>query len=499
MESFWIKSQKNISSSGTLSQDKHTDVCIIGGGMFGIATAYYLLKQGKRVIVLEKEEIGSKATGHTTAKITSQHGAIYAYLVDKYGVDFAKKYWMANENALHDIKQIVAENGIECGLEEQENYVYAVTEDEEEKIEKEYEALRKITDKVELVTETYLPFEVKSAVKIKEQAQFHPLQYLNGLANKILELGGEIYTNSDCEDVKKEKDEYLCQVGKYTVHAKNVVMATHYPFLIVPGFYFAKMYQASSYVIGVDTKTDLFPGMYIRASSPVLSFRTVEDNGKRILLLGGAGHKTGKAVSEEETYGVLEEEARKLFPEAEILYKWSTRDCITLDKIPYIGEFSAMMPHVYVGTGFNKWGMTSSHVAAKIVSDKILEKVNPFEEVFEATRMHPIVNKDEVKNMVSDTVKAQVKERVKEENLTIEEMNLGTGGIVEIEGDKVGVYKDENGKLFAIKPVCTHLGCMLEWNGADKTWDCPCHGSRFSYDGKNLYDPANKNLEKINI
>lgn len=499
MESLWINNRKNEMEMRKLCEDKHTDVCIIGGGMFGIMTGYFLLKQGKRVIILEKDVIGGKTTGHTTAKVTSQHGTIYAYLAEKYGVDFARKYFEANEKGIQDIWKVVEENQIECQLEKQDSYVYATTVEEENKVVQEYEALKKITDTVELVSHTDLPFPVKKAVKLKEQAQFHPLEYLDGVAKAIVQLGGEIFEHTICEDLKKEKESYACKAGKYTVHAKSVVIATHYPFISAPGFYFAKMYQASSYVIGVDTKTNLGEGMYINPANPVFSYRTVEENGRKILLLGGAGHKTGVPVTEEQTYGVLEKEAKKWYPEAEILYKWSTRDCITLDKIPYIGTFSTMMPNVYVGTGFNKWGMTSSHVAARMVSDKILEKKNAYEEVFQSTRMHPIVNREEVKNMVTDVTKGLIEERMEKETLHIEDIANGDGGIVEIEGKKVGVYKDEMGKLYTVKPVCTHLGCILEWNGADKTWDCPCHGSRFAYDGTNLYEPANKDLEKIEI
>jgi len=496
MESLWIKNRKREKGLQPLAEDKHTDVCIIGGGLFGIVTGYFLVKQGKRVVILEKDVIGSKTTGHTTAKVTSLHGAIYAYLVEKYGVDFARNYFEANEKGLQEVWKIAEENQIDCKLEEQDSYVYATTEEEEKKVVQEWEALKKITDAVEWVKDTDLPFPVKGAVKLKGQAQFHPLEYLDGVANAIVQLGGEIFEHTICEDLKKEKDGYACIAGKYTVHAKSVVIATHYPFMSIPGFYFAKMYQASSYVIGVDTKTELGEGMYINPASPVFSYRFAWENGRKILLLGGAGHKTGESITEEQAYGVLEKEAKKWYPEAEVLYKWSTRDCITLDKIPYIGAFSAMMPHVYVGTGFNKWGMTSSHVAARMVSDAILEQENAYEKVFQSTRMHPIVNREEVKNMVTDVAKGLVEERLEKDTLTIQDIQNGDGGIVEIDGEKVGVYKDAQGEMYAVKPVCTHLGCMLAWNGADKTWDCPCHGSRFSYDGTALYEPANKNLER---
>ena len=263
----------------------------------------------------------------------------------------------------------------------------------------------------------------------------------------------------------------------------------------MPGLYFTKMYQAVSYVIGVDAKEELPTGMYISIEEPIFSYRTAKYNGKEILLLGGAGHRTGEEVSNDITYGVLESKAKELYPNSEILCKWSTRDAITLDKIPYIGEYSNLLPNMYIATGFNKWGMTSSNVAANIIVDKIEGKGNFYEDIFKSTRLNPIINKDEVKNMVEESTKSLVGKRIKENNLEIEDIEKDSGGIVEIDGEKVGVYKNKEGNCHLVKPVCTHLGCILVWNDADKTWDCPCHGSRFDKYGNNIYGPAIKNLE----
>ena len=250
------------------------------------------------------------------------------------------------------------------------------------------------------------------------------------------------------------------------------------------------MYQASSYVIGIETKEKLPKDMYLSIDEPNFSFRTAGD----ILLIGGAGHKTGSKVDYNETYGILEKKAKELYPDCEIKYKWSTRDAISLDKIPYIGEYSSLMPNLYVMTGFNKWGMTSSNVAANIITDKITGGASIYEEIFKSTRFKPITNKDEMKNMLVDSTKSLVLDRIKAENIETDDIKPCSGAVVDLEGSKVGVYKDEDGKPHFIKPVCTHLGCILEWNDADKTWDCPCHGSRYDKYGKNIYGPATKNL-----
>lgn len=499
MNSLWLE-KNSIENFSTLDKNIESEICIIGGGIFGISTAYYLSKYGYKVVLVERDKIASKVTGHTTAKITSQHGLIYHYLLNQYGKDFARKYYLANQKAIGNIEKIINTNNIECDFKKQTSNVYTTNTSEIAKIEEEIKALEELDIEARKIEDSPLPFDIVSGIEFQNQAQFNPIKYISGLVNKIKENKGLIFENTTCYDIKKEGNGYICYTKNNEIKAKYVVIATQYPFINFPGIYFAKMYQSSSYVIGIDTKTKLFDGMYINIQSPIYSFRTAIDDEKEILLLGGLDHKTGENIEYKDSYGLLEEKAKEWYPNCEIEYHWSTRDCITLDKIPYIGEFSNILPNIYVGTGFNKWGMTSSNVAARIITDKITGKENEYEEVFKATRVNPIVNKDEVKNMVSQTAKSLVVERLKgssKEN--IENMKQETGQILEIDGEKVGVYKDIEGKVFAVKPVCTHLGCILNWNNADKTWDCPCHGSRFDYTGKNINNPAIKDLERVDI
>ena len=504
MNSLWLN-EKAIEDFHKLEKDLETQVCIIGAGIFGISTAYYLTQKGYNVTILERNKIANRVTGHTTAKITSQHGLIYHYLLKQYGKEFARKYYLANQKSIQEIEKIITQNQIDCDFERQNSCVYTTNKSESDKINEELHALKELDIEASKIEEAPLPFEIVSGVEFKNQAQFNPIKYIDGLVKQITDSKGKIFENTTCYDIKRDGDSYICYTENNTIKAKYVVLASHYPFINFPGVYFAKMYQSSSYVIGIDTKSELFDGMYINIQSPIYSFRTAKDEDKKILLLGGGDHKTGDNISYKDSYGLLEEKAKQWYPDCEIKYRWSTRDCITLDKIPYIGEFSNTLPNMYVGTGFNKWGMTSSNVAARIVTDKIIGKENEYSEVFEATRLNPIVNKDEVKNMVSQTVKSLVVERIeKPEKVLNDEISLGdikqeTGQIIEFNGEKVGVYKDIEGKMFGVKPVCTHLGCILNWNDADKTWDCPCHGSRFDYTGKNIYNPALKDLEKIKL
>lgn len=501
MNSLWISDiEKEQPFNEKITQDKlETEVCIIGAGIFGLTCAYYLSKLGYKVIVLEKDKIGEKATGHTTGKITSQHGLFYDYLTNSYSQKFAKDYLFANEQAIKNIKKIIDEENIKCDFEYKNNYVYSTSKEDLISIKKEIKTVQNLGYDCEFVTKTGLPFETPGAICFKNQAQFHPLKYLSGLCKCIIKNNGNIFTNTTVYDVKKDENSYIICSKDLTVKSKYVIVATHYPFINFPGFYFTKMYQSTSYIIAVDPKKTLFNGMHITASNPVFFFRTAMYKGKEIILVGGGEHKTGKPTSYEDSYGLLEKEVRKYYPDCEVLFRWNTRDCISLDKIPYIGTFSSMMPGVYVGTGFKKWGMTTSNVAANIVVDMICGKENKYSYLFDSTRLKPLKNIDEFKNILVQSTNSLLLDKLRSPEMKFDEIANNSGSIIEVNNEKVGIYKNPNGKIYAVKPICTHLGCLLSWNYVDKTWDCPCHGSRFSFDGKNLYDPAFKNLDVYDL
>ena len=498
MSSLWIETTKEEINLKPLERDEETEVCIIGAGLFGLTTAYYLTQCGKKVIVLEKENIGEKVSGNTTGKITSLHDLFYAHLINDYGEEYARKYLEANEQAIENIKQIIEKEQIECEFSHKKAYVYTTNEDEVIEIEKEVEAVNKLGKNAKFVTNIGLPEKIKCAIEFDKQAQFHPRKYMLGLAKAILRQN-KIYNYTTVTDVETDGESYNVCTDKGNIKAKYVILATHFPIVNIPGFYFLKMYQATSYLIAIETKSKLPQEMYINVKEPVYSFRTANYNGKEILLIGGAGHKTGEPIPEESYYEKLEKKAKEMYPDSRVLFKWNTRDCISLDKIPYIGEFSNLMKNMYVGTGFKKWGMTLSNVAANIVTDKITGKENKFEEIFTATRMKTIKNRWEVENMLKETVNSIALKKMKIDTWNLEKIENNNGAIIEINGNNVGIYKDINGKIYAVKPNCSHLGCLLSWNNTDKTWDCPCHGSRYDYMGKNIYEPGIKNLTLMSV
>lgn len=465
-KSFWLETEKK-KEYKELQEDIECDVCIIGGGITGLSCAYYLTKNNLNTVVLEKDKIASKTTGHTTAKITSQHDLFYDYLIMSKGNEFAKKYYKANQQAIDNIEKIIKEEKINCDFERVGAYVYTKDINLVENIKKEVEAVESIDGDCEFTKDVELPIEIKGAIKFPNQAKFHVTKYINGLSKAIEKYKGNIYENTKVVDYTKEDDIFKVLVktekDNYIVKCKYLIVATRYPIFNVPGYHFIKMYQEISYAVAAKMPKDLeINDMYICKEKPVLSTRTVKHNGDNYLLVIGNNHKTGENVNTKERYKILEETAKQITGN-EVEYRWNTEDCIGLDKIPYIGKYSNLIENMFVATGYKKWGMTSSNITANIITDMIMKKENEFLEIFDATRLEPIKNSGEVGNMLKEVAKSIVAPRL---DITRE------------------------------KKYCTHLGCELTWNELTETWDCPCHGSRFEEDGKQIEAPSIKDMKE---
>ncbi len=477
MESIWtqgIDIPHRESLKGTIS----AEVAVIGGGMAGILTAYLLQRQGVQAVVLEAERIGSGQTKNTTAKITSQHGLIYHQLTENFGRIKASQYAKANERAIGEYRRIIQKEHIDCHFEELPAYIYSY--DKAGQMEREAEAARRLGIDAEFVTETELPFPVKGAVRFGGQAQFHPLEFLRAIAEPLT-----IYEQTP---VKTIEDMHVF-TKEGIVLAKHIVIATHYPFLNVPGYYFMRMHQERSYVLALENAIKL-QGMYIGVdNSSSYSFRSYEN----LLLLGGGQHRTGEN-SAGGRYKMLKKAAKGFYPNSQIKAAWSAQDCMPVDGIPYIGQFSSSTPHVYVATGFQKWGMTSSMVSAMVLTDSILEKDNIVADIFSPLRFNLSVSAKTLAQDTLQSVKGLAREFFAPPRDQMDKLPNGHGGVVEHEGHKIGVYKDEQGKVYAVSTKCTHLGCQLEWNPDELSWDCPCHGSRFDYKGNLIDNPAMENL-----
>ncbi|NLL75834.1 MAG: FAD-dependent oxidoreductase [Clostridiales bacterium] len=444
MESIWTMTA-DIQKRESLKEDITTDTAVIGGGMAGLLIASFLQKKGIQAVVLEAARIGSGQTKNTTAKISLQHGLIYHKLIEEAGEKKAKLYAEANRRAIAEYRNIINQKQISCEFRECSAYLYSL--EETEPLKKEEEAAKSLGICAELTTKTELPFEVLSALKFYDQAVFHPLLFLKRIAEDLT-----IYEDTKVLTVERTEEENKVVTNHGVVRAKNVVFAAHYPFINVPGYYFLRMHQERSYVIAL-TNTKQMDNIYYGIDKEGLSFRKSGD----YLLLGGGNHRTGENTGGGK-YQKLYMAAEKWFPGCKEITRFSAQDCMPLDNIPYIGQFSTSTPDWYVATGFKKWGMTSSMVSAMIISDLILKGKSPYEEVFGPQRF----------------------------DLQASAANLAEEGTQSVKGLSKGV--------FSTTPKCTHMGCALEWNPDEVSWDCPCHGSRFSSDGKVIDNPAIEDL-----
>lgn len=503
-KSLWIADSEE-TDYPTLEKDETADVCVIGGGIVGAVTAYLLTNKGLNVIVLEKDKICMGVTANSTAKLTSQHGLFYKYLEKEYGLNFAKSYLESNEQGIQLAEEIIKKENINCDFEKKDAYVFATNISEIEKVKQEIDILNKIGFNAEYIENIKIPAEnVIGSIKFKNQAQFNARKYTIQLFDRISQNRGKIFENSKVEKIEKIGEKYAIRSGRNKVIAKNVVISTHYPIKNFPGIYFSKMYQDKTYAIAVDIgeeeNENIIDGMYIHSCEPVISFRTAKYNGKNLLIVAGSGHKTGQTnVKIEDNFINLENYVKKYYPKAKVMFKWSTEDCVTLDKIPYIGKFSNFLPNIYVATGFKKWGMSTAHVAAKIISDLILKKESKYANIYTATRLEPIRNIKEFGNILKESTNSLFLNKIKPAYAIYDDIKLGEGGVVDINGKKVGIYKRDDGKVFAVKPYCGHLGCLVSWNNLEKTWDCPCHGSRYDYMGNIITEPTVNNLCRIDL
>ncbi|KAB7704218.1 FAD-dependent oxidoreductase [Bacillus aerolatus] len=493
-EPLWREETK-LPSFPVLKEQVFADVIIVGGGITGIITAYMLTKARKKVVILEADELMNGTTGHTTAKITAQHNLIYDELTDSFSEEQAKLYYDANMEALQWVRDTIRQEGIECDWKDETAYVYTNDDIKAENLLKEAKIYEKLGVNG-LLTDT-MPWKVpfKQALQMNGQAQFHPLKFLKPLVEYINENGGAIYEHSPADDVEKgDKPAVVLKSGVKAI-GSSVVIASHFPFYD-NGFYFAKMHAERSYVIAIKPKKTFPGGMYITAEQPTRSVRSAVYNGEEVLLVGGEGHKTGKGQPTADHYQHLKDFAEKEFGIDKLLFSWSTQDLFSLDNIPYIGK-SSKDDNIYTATGFKKWGMTTSIISGQLISDLILNKQNRYAELFSPERFKADPG---VKNFVkkqSDVAAMLVKGKLDYFFNNNEELPKNQGIVINWEGKRAGAFKEEDGTVHLVDTTCTHMGCECEWNDAERTWDCPCHGSRFSISGEVMEGPAKKPLKKF--
>ena len=472
------------------------DVAVVGAGITGLTTAYLLKRAGKHVVVAEMNRVGSGATGYTTAKLTVGHNLVYADLIAKHGEDAARLYAESNQAALELIAELVAELDIDCDFERTANYVYTLAHDRVESLEEEAGAARRIGVDAELTTSTDLPFDVRAAIKVGEQAQFHPLKFLHALGAQVDGDGSHLFEETRVTDLA-ERDPYVVQTPRGSIRARHVVVATQMPFLH-RGLLFTKAHPEKSYAVSARVDAGHAPrAMYISVEEPTRSIRSApRTDGARDLIVGGEGHKPGVEADTNRRYAALEAFARDHWGISEIDHRWSTHDYVPVDRLPYIGRAGRTDPHVLVATGFAKWGLTKGVLAAQMLADTVLGRDNRTVKLYDASR----VNAKSALGLVKENAHVASlfvgdRLRPRDGRDALERLRPGEATIVRIQGRAYGVYRNDEGALHALSPRCTHLGCLVGWNGADRTWECPCHGSRFAATGELMQGPATRDLE----
>ncbi|QDP40387.1 FAD-dependent oxidoreductase [Radiobacillus deserti] len=496
-ESYWRDSTK-ARTSKHLDQDVKADVGIVGGGITGITAAYLLSKQGKKVALIDAGPLFNGTTGHTTAKITAQHGIVYHTFIEQFGLDKAASYYQANKEAMDFINTTIEEEKIDCDYTEENAYIYTNSDKYVAKLEKEKQAYDQIGIHGALLDDIPLDFSVKKALKMDNQAHFHPLKYLNHLVDVIQKNGGDIYENTTAIDVEYSDHPHIITRNGHRVVCDHVIVASHFPFVDGEGFYFARMYPSRSYLMAIEPKKEFPGGMYINAEQPSRTIRYVNIDGKDALLVGGEKHKTGQGKPEIEHYQEIEKFAETHFGINNYLYRWSAQDLTTLDKIPYVGRITSDQPELLVATGYMKWGMTNGTAAAKLLTDLILGEENPYEELYDPSRFHAQPDLKKFAEINGDVAKHMLKGKLEFTGKRVEDLQEDEGQIIRIKGKRTGAYRDKQGKVHLVDTTCTHLGCEVNWNSGDRTWDCPCHGSRFSVTGEVIEGPAQKPLTKYN-
>jgi glycine/D-amino acid oxidase-like deaminating enzyme/nitrite reductase/ring-hydroxylating ferredoxin subunit len=491
--SYWVDTAPESDFPSYVAGGRAVDVAVVGGGITGLSVALLLQQAGASVAVLEAGRVASGATGHTTAKVTSLHGATYDSVERNFGKEGARAYAEANQAAIVEMARLVTDLGIDCDFERLPAFTYTEESGSVASIEAEVEAAVRAGLPAGFTTDTDLPYPVAGAVRVEDQAQFHPRRYCLGLAGAIVSGGGAVYERSQVLDVD-EGEPCRVKTAHGDLRASHVVFATQLPTVDPVGF-FARTHPERSYAMAVELEGPAPNGMYLSIDQPTRSIRPIKAGG-RLAVIGGEGHKVGQDPDTRRRYQALESFVAERFTGATVKHRWSAQDFVPADGVPYIGRLAPGKGHRLVATGFKKWGMTHATVAAMILRDHIKGADNPWAWLYDATRLKP---KAAMSSLVKENL--NVAKRFVGDRLTslhppsAGKLAPGEGGVCDLDGQKVAAYRDESGTLHAVSARCTHLGCLVTWNSAERSWDCPCHGSRFDVDGQVIQAPAVRPLE----
>ncbi|HEX8135789.1 MAG TPA: FAD-dependent oxidoreductase [Actinomycetes bacterium] len=493
--SYWVATAPETAFPAYRGGGPKVDVAVLGGGITGLLTALLLKQDGASVAVIEAGKVACGVTGSTTAKVTSLHGLTYARLARSLGTQAAQVYGEANQAGLALIARLVEQLGIDCDFERLPAFTYTEQPRQVPAVEQEVEAARQAGLPASFTTDIGLPFPVQAAVRFDDQAQFHPRRFCVALAQAVDGDGGQVFEQTRARNLRLG---FPCTVRTEhgDLRADHVVVATHLPFFDPLGL-FAKTSPSRSYAAAVTLAEAAPPGMYLSADPATRSIRPLVSGGNQAVV-AGEEHKVGHGGDTRTHQQALEGWVRDRFPVRSVDYRWSAQDYMPADNVPYIGRLLPLYGRLHVATGFRKWGMTHGAVAAMLLRDEIAGRRNPWAGLFQASRLHPLASARELAVHNLDVALRFVGDRVRTlRPSSADGLAPGEAGIRELNGTKVAAYRDEDGRLHAVSGRCTHLGCLVAWNAAERTWDCPCHGSRFAYDGTVLQGPAVEDLPAV--
>ena len=466
-----------------LENDINCDILIVGAGLAGSLLGYFLSLENKDVVIVDSKTIASGTTKNTTAKITAQHSLIYNKLLKTIGKRKTKLFYNANIMALNKYEELIKENNIDCDFEKTDSFVYTMKKTS--KLKKEFKAYQKLNIPGSLVKETSLPFRVKEALVLKNQGMFNPLKFIKYITEKL-----KIYENTKV--IKINKNIVECENGKKITFNK-LIITTHFPIIDNTGYFFVKQNQYKSHLLVIKSNKKV-NGMYIDENSNGYTLRDYKD----YVLFGGYSHKTGK--KEDAFYfHKLREEAKKYFPDTNIVTEFSAQDCMSLDKMPYIGKYTKKENNIYVATGFNKWGMTGCMLSSLIIKDLLNEKENKYMHLFSPSRFNFIASIPNLTKNLIQTIEGLFIKRMIIKNKKVTELKKNQSLIIKHKNKYLGIYRDDNEELYIIDVRCPHLGCILSFNKEERAYECPCHGSKFNYKGELLSSPSIYDTKKYKL
>lgn len=499
-ESIWQRNLEKANLELPVSSQDHQiyDTLIVGAGITGVTTALMLQMAGQRCLIVEAGNIGFGTTGGTTAHLNTFFDATYPEIESDFGSEAARQVARGGKEALSIIERFVETLNIACEFEYKPGWLFSQSVKESKELEKIFESAKSAGVDVNRTEKNGVPILFDKIISFENQAQFHPLKYIHGLAREFRLLGGNIIGENRIKKTSFNNGILTAEAEQGIFQARSLVYATHLP----PGVNLLSFRCAPyrSYVLGIKLKDDTYPeGLVYDMQEPYHYLRTHVIDGQKYLIVGGEDHKTGHG-DPVRSFENLKNYAESYFNIASIDYQWSAQYYVSVDGLPYIGRMPGVSENIYVATGFNGNGMTFGTLSAKIISDLILGKESDYSALFAPSRLKPIAGFTDFVKENADVAWRFVADRFSAEDLSsLQELKPRQGMITVYDGEQVAIYKDESGNITALNPVCTHAGCIVHFNDAEQSWDCPCHGGRYDVTGKVLTGPPTKGLQTVPV